>query len=94
MLDPDFHEWENTLLTEDPRSACWFIYYQNKDEETVRQYVQANLEAIREQWLKYGTVYLEGELIRKQEISYMDTMAFLAALLEFRKNPDTRFGIK
>lgn len=82
------------MLTKMRRSACWFIYFSDKSDEEVKAFIDANLDMMEEQRLRQGKVVFEKTIYNlEEEMSYMDTMAFMAAILEFRKNPDKNFGM-
>jgi len=81
-------------LTKMRRSACWFIFFSSKSDDEVQAFINANLDEIQDQYLGQGKVVFPKSLYNlEEEMSFMDTMAFMAALLEFRANPDKSFGI-
>jgi len=79
------------LLTEEISHPCMLEYFADKDDATLKAFIERNLDAMQAERLKYGQAWYGKGFEHMPSGLYADNIAFLASIIAYRERGG--FGI-
>ena len=77
--------YSELLLTEEISHPCMLVYFADKDDATLKYFIERNLDAMQEERLKYGQAWYARGSKHMPIALYEDNVAFMAAIIAYRE---------